>query len=280
MGDTYWTAQNPPRGAILDYWIGEAAEGMTATVDVLDQTGQRVRRVSESTASRGVHRVVWGLRHEAPKGADGQPLRRMRGRFVLPGQYQVRLTVGDRTLASPLQVRMDPGLSVSEDARRSLDSTLELQASLISASAVARAVVDTTLAQSRVVLDSLAPRSAAPAALQELARSLESEAQRLKVVLEGPGNEGVAQQETGLPLSTLVSRLYSTTEVWTGSPTADQIRLTSRARVGMMDLLSELRSLVELDLAGLHQAMTDAGIPWPAGPAPVLPKNLISPMRP
>jgi len=38
--------------------------------------------------------------------------------------------------------------------------------------------------------------------------------------------------------------------------------------------------LVEYDLLALRQAMVDAGIPWPAGAAPVLPENLIPPLNP
>jgi hypothetical protein len=280
VGDTYWTAENPPRGAILDYWIGDAAEGEAVLLEILDRSGKLIRRVAETTATRGAHRVFWDLRHPGPAGADGQPSRRMRGRFVTPGSYEVRLTVGDRILTRPLDVRMDPALALEEEPRRALDATLALQADLVGAAAITGAVVDTLLIQTRTVMDSLARHPRATTTLVEGAQALEAEARRLEVVLEGPGQGGTAQQETVLPLSALVGRLYTSTESWTGPPTADQVRLTSVAHRQMADLLSDLRSLLHGGFPGLRGSMTQAGIPWPAGEAPVLPENLIPPLKP
>jgi photosystem II stability/assembly factor-like uncharacterized protein len=280
VGDSYWTARNPHRGAALDYWIGDAAIGESVVLEILDGAGSVVRRVEESTAARGAHRIVWDLRHEAPIGADGQPSRRMRGRFVLPGSYQVRLTVAERVQSRLFQVRMDPGLSVAPGARRALDATLALQADLVSAAALSGSAVDTVLAQAGTVLESLARLPDASVTLTERARELEAGARHLQVVLEGPGQEGIAQQETVLPLSTLVTRLYSTTEAWTNRPTADQSRLTTRAHRDLVELLSRLRPLLERDLPGLRQAMAEAGVPWPAGDAPVLPDGLLPPFAP
>ncbi len=280
VGDSYWTARNPPRGAALDYWIGDAAIGESVVLEILDGAGSVVRRVEESTAARGAHRIVWDLRHEAPIGADGQPSRRLPGRFVLPGSYQVRLTVAEQVQVRPLQVRMDPGLSVADGARRALDAALALQADLVGAVALFGSAVDTVLAQAGTVLESLAGLPDAPGTLTERARELEAGARRLRVVLEGPGQGGIAQQETVLPLSTLVTRLYSTTETWTNRPTADQSRLTTRAHRDLVELLSRLRPLLERDLPELRRAMAEAGIPWPAGDAPVLPDGLLPPFEP
>jgi len=104
-----------------------------------------------------------------------------------------------------------------------------------------------------------------------------TEARRLRVALSGPGGGGVAQQETVLPLGTLVGRLYSTTESWTGAPTEDQRRLTRQAHEAMTALLADLRPLIENELRALRDALAEAGIPWPAGESPVLPDNLLPP---
>ena len=56
FGHSYWTANNPPRGAIIDYWIGDSAAGETVTVDVLDDRDRPVRRIAEAEAERGVGR--------------------------------------------------------------------------------------------------------------------------------------------------------------------------------------------------------------------------------
>lgn len=277
VGDTYWTAQNPPRGAILDYWIGDTAEGEGVTLEILDGEGELIAEVAEATGTRGAHRVIWDLRHPAPIGADGQPSRRFRGRFVTPGTYQVRLTVGTHIHTKPLAVRMDPDLRVDQEARRDLDATLALQAKLVGAAAVSGAVVDTLLAHAISVNQTLGSPSTTPAGLVEDARTLEARAKAMKVRLSGPGQEGIAQQETALPLATITSRLYTSTEAWTGLPTADQSWLTKRTHAEMVDLLADLRSLLNDVLPRIRRAMTEAGIPWPAGDAPFLPENLLPP---
>jgi hypothetical protein len=279
-GDTYWTAENPPRGAILDYWIGDVAVGEKVALEILDGEGALVQSVRETTATRGAHRVIWNLRHSPPLGPDGAPLRRIRGRFVVPGTYQVRLTVGERVHIRPLQVRMDPGLSVSSQERRALDATLALQADLVGATSIVGATVDTASAQLHEVLAALADRGGAPNELGEKTRQVEARITELSVRLRGPGEGGVAQQETVLPLSTLVNRLYGTTESWTGAPTQDQARLTQMAHSALQEVVALLRPILEVEFPELRQALTEAGISWPAGDLPTLPDHLVPPFTP
>lgn len=279
VGDTYWTARNPPRGAVLDYWVGGAAVGRPVRMEVLDATGRVVREVLTGIAEAGGHRCVWDLRHEAPLGADGRPSPRSRGRFVLPGTYQVRLTVGELEYTRPLSVRMDPALSVDEASRMALDAILSLQADLVGAAAVAEAVVDTVAAQAHVVLEAVAGRGDVPARVTGSAQTLLAGIQRLRVRLSGSGGGGIAQQETVLPLGALVGRLYGTTEAWTGPPTEDQRRLTRRAHEELTALMAELRVLIQDEVPALREALAEAGIPWPAGEIPTLPDDLLPPLE-
>ncbi|NNK63744.1 MAG: hypothetical protein HKO98_11130, partial [Gemmatimonadetes bacterium] len=280
VGDSYWNADNPPRGAILDFWIGDAGVGEAWTLDVLAADGSVLRRVADGTATRGAHRHIWDLRHEAPLGADGQPSRRFRGRFVVPGSYTVRLTVGATVHTQQLDVRMDPALDIAPATRLVLDETLRLQAALVGAAAVVGAAVDTLVAQAGAVGALLEDTPSAPAAIAEAAREMTAETRRLQVILEGPGASGLAQQETVVPLASLVSRLYASTESWTGPPTADQRNLTARARAELTELVADLRALIDDALPALRSSLDAAGLAWPAGDAPVLPADLLPPFQP
>lgn len=280
VGDTYWTARNPPRGAILDFWIGHEAAGEPVILEVLNPEGTLIRRLADTVATQGAHRHIWDLRHEPPLGSDGQPSRRLEGRLVLPGTYQVRLSVGRESHTQSLEVRTDPALAVTPEVRRSLDATLALQARLVSAAALAGSVMDTVLDQTAAVLEALDQSRDVAGDLHIGARELEEEARRLQVILQGPGQEGIAQQETVLPLGSLVNRLYTSTESWTGAPTRDQARLTVRAHREVARLLQDLRHILEEGLPGLRQAMIGAGLPWPAGDPPRLPEELIPLFQP
>jgi hypothetical protein len=280
VGDTYWTAKNPPRGAILDFWLGDGATGERVTLDIMDASENRIRRVADTVGIRGAHRVIWDLRHEAPAGADGQPSRRLDGRFVLPGLYEARLTVGDSVHTRTFQVRMDPALSVSRDDRQALDATLALQARLAGAAAILDAAVDSVLAQAGLMLNTLHAAQDVRPGLLERTSNLEDEARRLRVILRGPGEEGVAQQETSLPLVSLVNRLYRTTESWTGPPTRDQLGLTRTAHGDLVDLVDRLRPLLDREVPEIRQIMENSGMPTPVVEIPVLPDNLLPRINP
>ncbi|MCA1583414.1 MAG: hypothetical protein LC791_01115 [Acidobacteria bacterium] len=102
---------NPPQGAIINYHLKTDGPG-DVTLAVRDSAGALVRELKGS-AQAGINRVVWDLRAAAPEGVTGG-----RGPFVLPGQYQVRLTAGASEQSASLQVDADPALPVSEAERR------------------------------------------------------------------------------------------------------------------------------------------------------------------
>ena len=140
------TGENPPDGAIVDYALGAGARRVA--IFIYDSAGREVRRYSSSEVSPppiphldkpaywersfsrpsttpGMHRFVWDLR-EPPPHSFGQDLpisavphdtpRVPEGPLVVPGRYTVRLEVDGRALQAPLQVVMDPRVSISQSA--------------------------------------------------------------------------------------------------------------------------------------------------------------------
>ena len=126
---------NPPAGAILDYWLQGAPTG-PITLEILDRKGGVVRSfhsddkvppVNEKTlvitmnwvhpaqppsAAPGMHRFVWDLRYEPPPARGYGGFRRAGGPWVVPGAYTVRLTVDGKTFTQPLVVKLDPRVKV------------------------------------------------------------------------------------------------------------------------------------------------------------------------
>jgi len=148
--------QNPPDGAILDYFLAAAASEVT--LEIFDARGASVRRYSSrdeperidpSTLpyptywlrppqrvanERGHHRFVWDLRYAPPAGTrrdlsiaanyrntPTSPI----GPFVHPGRYTVRLAAGGETVERQIDVRMDPRVAISDaDLRLQTDLSL------------------------------------------------------------------------------------------------------------------------------------------------------------
>jgi len=130
-------AKNPPDGAILDYYLSATARKIT--LDILDPGGKLVRHFSGDQkpepahppmaiadrwivkpiplqATAGSHRFVWDLRWGSSGASDAEEdsgFGAPRGPRVVPGTYQLKLTVDGNALTQPLKVTMDPRAQVT-----------------------------------------------------------------------------------------------------------------------------------------------------------------------
>jgi photosystem II stability/assembly factor-like uncharacterized protein len=132
--------QNPPDGAIIDYYLGSAAAG-PVTLEILDSKGKLVRRYSSDdepppplednvpdywirppamlSNSAGMHRFVWDVHYPPPAALSfSYPISAIYkntpripvGPWALPGSYTVKLTVNGRSYTRPLTLEMDPNV--------------------------------------------------------------------------------------------------------------------------------------------------------------------------
>jgi hypothetical protein len=126
------TAENPPAGAMIDYFLKSQASNVK--LEILDAQQQVVRSFSsedhrvekhsplpiaerwfpkpetlETTA--GMHRFVWNLTWGSSGGPsvdEESEYRNPSGPRVVPGNYQLRLTVDGEMQSQTLKVIMDP----------------------------------------------------------------------------------------------------------------------------------------------------------------------------
>jgi photosystem II stability/assembly factor-like uncharacterized protein len=131
------TAENPPNGAVIDYILKSAAGKVT--LEIFDAQQNLVRRFSSENRrpdtrvplpvaerwfpkpevlekSPGMHRFVWNLASGSSGGPDADEdadIRNPAGPKVVPGTYQVRLTVDGQSQTQPLEVVMDPRSSAT-----------------------------------------------------------------------------------------------------------------------------------------------------------------------
>jgi len=153
-GDMIFRGQNPPAGAIIDYALSAPDE--KAAIVVVDASGAEVAHLTPAR-TRGVHRLVWNLRYDdLPRAGraseddegDGES-GRVPGPLVVPGTYTVRLTAGGETATRTVDIREDPRVRATADARRAWTETLLKLASLYRTSArladAARALPETAV---------------------------------------------------------------------------------------------------------------------------------------
>ena len=156
------TAENPPAGAVIDYFLKSAAS--TVSLEIIDAHQKVVHRFSSedkrsekhpplAIAERwfpksqvlltdiGMHRFVWNLAWSSSGGPgvdEESEYRNPSGPKVVPGTYTVKLTVDGRPQTQPLTVVMDPRSSATSET---LDQQLQLGQQIFADTMEARRVL-------------------------------------------------------------------------------------------------------------------------------------------
>ncbi len=136
--------QNPPDGAIVDYYIGPSAAG-PVTLEVFDNAGKLVRRYASTdrvpeidpmlaipkywvrpprglSSEPGMHRFLWDMHYEpVPDRRPQYPMTAVvhntapapSAPWAMPGNYTVKLTVNGQSYSQPLVLKMDPRVKTS-----------------------------------------------------------------------------------------------------------------------------------------------------------------------
>jgi hypothetical protein len=164
--------QNPPDGAILDYYLPAASK--MVSLEVLNKQGHLIRTYASTdppeavdstslphptywirspqrlSTAKGHHRFIWDLRHEPPPGADREfsiaavyhnTPSGPHGPFVHPGSFTLRLTVDGTPIERPIEVRLDPRVTLSDaDLQLQTDFSMRCYQGYLSAQAIREAI--------------------------------------------------------------------------------------------------------------------------------------------
>jgi len=298
QGDRFYTAPNPPFGAVFTYFLkepfktlkqerqAEEKKGRSKKQDtpppswdeltaeqresqprlslvIRDENGEWVNRVDCPT-SAGLHRVSWNLCRAAIDTVSD------RGPWVRPGRYTVsaeqRVRGQTTPLGSPQTVEVRPLLQPAlpgpdrEEVTVFYTTAGELQRTVRGAG---RRVTE-VLEELDDIQAALRRSSRATPALRDEARRLELGLQDLRERLVGGGVRAKYSEPDRLSIS---SRLNSATrgERSTYGPTKTHRRQYEIAREQFTALLPKLRQILETDYAKLQTAIENAGLPWTPG---------------
>ncbi len=176
------TGQNPPDGAIIDYYLGPHASG-PVTLEIVDSAGKTVNRYSSSdpvpgidphypvptvwarpsrilSNSPGEHRFLWGMHYPAVSGVETEPDADQAvphntpsvptSPWVMPGNYTVKLTADGHSYTEPLTVKIDPRVKVSfaelqaqfQSSNQIYDDTIEASSAIHEISSLRKQIQD------------------------------------------------------------------------------------------------------------------------------------------
>lgn len=134
--------ENPPDGAIINYYLKEAAQH-EVVLEILDAAGKLVRKFSSLDkpypipavniplywirpqqilgAGKGSHRFVWDMHYTPFNEPPSYPIAAVyqntapdpTSPWVMPGNYIVKLTVDGQSFTQTLRINMDPRVKTS-----------------------------------------------------------------------------------------------------------------------------------------------------------------------
>jgi photosystem II stability/assembly factor-like uncharacterized protein len=278
--------ENPPDGAILDYFLTQPASG-PVTLEIVDAQGRLVRRFSSAdkaevtqaelekqliplywirmpkilSASAGMHRWVWDLHYPSPASLQHQyPIsavpydtpRTPQGPIALPGEYTTRLAVNGHTFTASLTLKIDPRVNASAaDLEKQFDLEMRLASELtVSTEAVtqARSVVDQ--------LHKLGNQSGA------LAESIKAFDQKVATILRGPTPAVPGASEPTLTrASAAVDALYTGVGQADAAPTTAQINAAADTERDLSALMKRWGEITNSDLPALNRQLKSANLP-------------------
>lgn len=275
--------KNPPAGAIIDYQLASAAKG-PVTLDILDSDGKQVRHFSSADkpealpaqryfqkgwlgspatlgTSAGVHRFVWDLRYPRPEALlygysiaatwDTDTPLTPEGPLVLPGMYQVVLTVDGKSYRAPLDVEGDPrakldrhalaeGLAFSRELGTALQQVWKADSELDS--------VRDQLAETRKEMG-----GAAHAALLDEVNAVRKKTDPL-VSGDGENSTNLAAMNDAL------TAIATDVEGADRAPTDGQRQAFAEYKANLDKALAEWSAIRSNDLAALNQHLQAAGV--------------------
>jgi photosystem II stability/assembly factor-like uncharacterized protein len=282
------TAQNPPDGAIIDYFLPQAAPG-TVTLEILDANKKVVRKyastdkpdISEEELEKqlippywvrmprtlsiaaGMHRWVWDLHYNKPFSARyDYPIaavphdtpRLPLGPSALPGQYTVRLTVNGQAHTQPLTIKMDPRVKTTPEG---LTQLFQAESRLaVTLSQGSEAVTEARSAQEQ--LEQLSGKASGA-----LAESITALNKKIGALV-GAGGGFFAPPSPNPTLARSAGEaatLYAALERGDYAPTAPQAAAATKTTQGFEPLLKKWKDVKASDIPALNKQLQAASLP-------------------
>jgi photosystem II stability/assembly factor-like uncharacterized protein len=294
---------NPPRGAILNYYLKEKPKE-SLSIEILDPQGKVINKLTSKpqgtagppagaatapelgislrrttlTDQPGINRVVWNMTYDGPSatvpGAMGWPPPLPIGPTILPGNYTLKLTLGTTTQTQILSVQADPRTKEPATEREE-----QLKTALALRDDVAR--VARMINQIRSVSQQISARNEllkdnpkAPP-LVKLGKELIEKLDSLENRLHNPRARvpyDLLAQKGGVKLYSQLNHLYLLAIESEGTPTQGLREGYAEHRQELSNLEGEFTALTTGDLARLNElakTLDLSGVLIPAGGMPV-----------
>ena len=286
---------NPASGAVVYYWLKNKTTS-EATLEFLDESGKLIKKFSSKpekpehaepgmaseeeddegprrggkpaivATEQGLNRFEWDLHYPDATTFPGMILwaGSLRGPAVVPGTYQVRLTVDGKTQTQKFEVRKDPRVLTSpEQYSAQLEMSLQMRDKL---SRTNEAVIQ--IRQVRKQIDDLATRlqGAAPTdksrAVIEQAKSLSAEMTQVEEALYQTKSRA-SEDPLNFPvkLNNKLAALLSDLESADAQPTSAEQQVYEGLATEINAQLKAWTQIIDVKVPTFNKDVKDADVP-------------------
>ncbi|MBZ5537573.1 MAG: hypothetical protein LAO31_16575 [Acidobacteriia bacterium] len=282
-GHEWFMAPNPPYGAILTYYIkNKPGEKEQVRITISEKGGKTIREIYRNPKEQGLNRANWDLRTNPPVPPTPEELERAQeaaaagffgfgrgtGARVLPGEYDVKVSLGDKSASTTVKVEEDPRIQVAaSDRKAQFDMQMEVAKLLASADSGQkyltrlRTALKTNLEEFKKMKDPKAPENVVKAA-EALSKDADAAFDKFAVDRTDPlGNAGPPLTYEPPRIPQRLQRLFSSLESVTEAPSArDREDLGTASK--LLNEANDLIKKVKENLTSLNKMISEAGLPY------------------
>ena len=288
-------AENPPNGALLDYYLKEKAVG-PIQLEIFDSEGRLVRRFASDdevrkvnpnelpfpaswvhapqtlSAEAGMHRFAWDLRYPLAKGVRASSWRPS-GPLSVPGNYTVKLTAHGKSSTQPLTIKIDPRVKTPQEG-------LVRQFELASKLSARQGEVSVALQQAAELRKQIDARKKEAGEKADVAKALEELNQKLEGMVQADSNAGFGLFELAVPgkeqealpkVAAALADLIIIVESADAAPTTDASTASEKWDKAAEETLARWTAFQKQDLVNANELLQKANLrPLLLGEMPAL----------
>lgn len=272
IGDKPFAGPNPPAGALLTYYLREQpADALRVAIQIIDGTGKVIRELADIPRQAGFNRVNWDLSTEgaARRSLPAPASRRAgtggpNGPLVLPGNYTVRLIVGESILDKGVTVNLDPTVATPAGNSAALLEQYQFSArvqEVLSAANLTLRRLDGAREQLQQIEKTVRERLPEKSELlgKEIAKELKA-INEMTGRLAAPTVEGLGYRGSSQIVEQLTS-LFRSVQGVNAAPTVAQKEFFNELEPRANSLIVEARRLIRERLPKINELLGNNGAP-------------------
>jgi hypothetical protein len=270
--------ENPPNGVIVYYWLGDGVTGPVtlsfrhaddAHIVRLGSDDEALPMPRRPSVRAGLNRFVWDMKYPGPMRVDppwaafrNKPLANEpeppSGPTVVPGEYQVELSVGSETHSMTFSIIKDPRLATSSEDYAAQFALLRELCANVSALNGAVNRIRTVRRQLVALIELVGDRHA------DLAASAKAACERLTAIegnlvdIRRESPRDVLRHPAGL--SDTLADMINTAAVADMAPTAATIAVSKETMARVNIQLAELDTLMAQDIVDLNRSAEERSV--------------------